>query len=104
MRFNYEQAIEITEQALDLLDVKKFLVKNKYLPDIMDDIENYIADCDYEDAQEAEAFMKQHPDIFGEYPDLFNYMGEDEFLDYCQEIYPEKHWGYECIERYWVSN
>lgn len=46
--------------------------------------------------------MKDHPDIFGKPPELFNFMLDYEFLKYCSKKYPEIHWGHENIERYWV--
>jgi len=48
--------------------------------------------------------MYQHINVFGKPPELFNYMTDDEFLEYCQEKYPDIHWGDEFIERHWVTS
>ena len=104
MYSTYEQCINITKQALDLLDIKKFLIKDKETRDIRWAIEDYIDDGDGEDVWAVEEFMKQYPQIFGIPPEIFNYMGDDEFMEYCQKRYPEVRWGYEFIERYWIAN
>lgn len=103
-KFNYTESIEICEKALNLIDIKNFLLHGKDLNEIIQDIENYyedpLSDCPWE----VEYFIKEYPEIFGNPPELFNYMTDDEFLEYCKKRYPEVRWGYEYIERYWVSN
>ena len=101
---NYFKNIEITEEALNMLDIKNFLQQGVDLYDIIWDIRDYIDDGDGEDVWAVENYMKQYPRVFGSPPDIFNYMANDEFLDYCKHRYPEIRWGYECIERYWVAN
>lgn len=100
--YTYLTSIEITEKALDILNIKQFLVKDKELNSIMDDIRYYIEIGNEQDAQKVENYLKQYPSIFSNEPDIFNYMADDEFMEYCQKRYPEIHWGYEFIERYWV--
>lgn len=102
-KYNYTESIEICEKALDILDIKQFLLIGEEVYDIMHAIEDYVDDGDGEDIWKVELFMKKYPEIFANPPALFNYMTEDEFLEYCKKRYPEIHWGYECIERYWVS-
>ena len=102
--FGYKETIEITEKALDILDIKKFLIKDKDPHEIMNDIDDYIEDGDGEDVWKVEYFMKEYPEIFGDpWFSIFNYMDDDEFITYCKKRYPEIHWGHEFIERYWVA-
>ena len=102
-KYSYTESIEICEKALDILNIKQFLLIGEEVYDIMHAIEDYIEDGDGEDVWKVEYFMKEYPEVFYNPPELFNYMTEDEFLEYCKKRYPEIHWGYECIERYWVS-
>lgn len=104
MYSTYKQGINITHQALNLLDIKKFLIRNKEPQDIRWAIEDYIDDGDGEDVWAVEEFMKQYPKIFGNPPEIFNYIGDDEFIEYCCKRYPEIKWGHEIIERFWVAN
>lgn len=99
---DYKQGIIITEQALDLLDIKQFLLHGKEVYEVMHMIEDYIGDGDGRDIWEVEKFMNDYPQIFGSPPDIFNCMTHDEFMEYCQKRYPEITWVYEYIERYWV--
>ena len=48
--------------------------------------------------------MKQYPEVFSENAELFNYMTDYEFIEYCKKRYPEVIWASEFIERYWVAN
>ena len=48
--------------------------------------------------------MKKYPQIFGNPPEIFNYIGQDEFIEYCIKRYPEVRWGHEVIERFWVAD
>lgn len=100
----YEQCINITNQALDLLNVKQFLKKDTEIRDVRWAIEDYIDDGDGEDVWAVEKFMEQYPQVFGNPPDIFNYMGDDELIEYCIKRYPEIRWGHEVIERFWVAN
>ena len=104
MNYNYEQSIQICEEALDLMNVKNFLEDNEEVKIIMNNIEesyNAYPHC----SKNVTNFMLQYPEIFGkDDPQLFNYMNQDEFINYCEKRYPNIHWGYETIERYWVIN
>lgn len=102
--YTYLTCLEITEKALDMLDIKKFLQKNIELYDIFWNIKDYIEDGDGQDVWNVEEYMKQYPSVFDNPPDIFNYMSQDEFMEYCKKRYPEIKWGYEFIERYWVAN
>ena len=100
--YNYKESIEITEKALDLLNVKRFLKKDKTSSEIMQDIEDYYCNQSNIDTYMVEYYMKEYPEIFGNPIDIFNYMTEDEFLSYCQKKYPKVVWGNEIIERNWI--
>lgn len=105
----YKETIEICEQALDFLDIKRFLVLNKDVDAIIDNIEFYLyenqtVNCNKENLKKLNEFMSEYPEIFGDLGELFNSITDDEFIEYCQKRYPEIHWGHEVIERYWVSS
>lgn len=102
--FNYRESIKICEQALDYLDVKKFLRHGCEPNDIMTNLEEYVNAHHEDDAIRAYYFMKQYPEVFSENAELFNYMTDYEFIDYCKKRYPEVIWASEFIERYWVAN
>ena len=103
-KYNYVESIEICEKALDLIDVRKFLIKDKSPHEIMCDIEEYYNSPMSIDTYEIEYFMKEYPEIFGEEnPLIFNYMNDDEFLNYCEKRFPDIRWGFEYVERYWVA-
>lgn len=102
--YNYTESIEICEKALDLLNVKQFLKKDAEPHDILWAIEDYINDGNREEVWVIEEFIKKYPQIFGNPPEIFNYIGEDEFIEYCIKRYPEVRWGHEVIERFWVAN
>jgi len=44
--------------------------------------------------------MDKHNDIFEGM--IFNWMGSDEFLQYCQKRYPQIKWRTEIIERTYI--
>ena len=101
--YNYNECIEICEKALDLIDVKQFLIDGKEPSDIIYDIEEHYVDPISDDTYMLEYYMKEYPEIFGEEdPMPFNYMTSDEFIEYCEKRYPDIHWGHEFIEKYWV--
>lgn len=104
MYSTYEQCTKITYQALDLLNVKQFLKKDTEPRDILWAIEDYIDDGDGEEVWAIEEFMKKYPQVFGNPPEIFNYIGQDEFIEYCIKRYPEVRWGHEVIERFWVAD
>lgn len=70
----------------------------------MVDIEDYIDTRRYlgYDTGEIDNFMFNYPEIFGENYEIFNYMIDDEFINYCKKRYPNIHWQTEIIERHWV--
>ena len=104
VKYTYEQAIDICEKALDLLDIKEFLISKEEVRNIMIDIEDYLDTRRYfyYDTREIDNFMSNYPEIFGENYEIFNYMTDDEFIDYCKKRYPNIRWGNEVIERHWV--
>lgn len=96
----YKEYIEITEKALDMIDIKAFLQQNRELRDIIWDIEDYVETNEISNLQE---YMKQYPDVFGETdPYIFNYMDTYEFGEYCEKRYPNLTIQEEIIERYWI--
>ena len=98
MEYSYEDSIKISQQALDLIDIKKFLISGKDISDIKYDIRFYI----HISEDKVKNFMSQYPDIFGIDLDIFNYIEDDEFISYCRKRYPNIYWGEEIIERHWV--
>ena len=104
-KITYKEAIEICEQALDLINIKDFLIKNKELHEITRDISDYINLHKNDTCKEIYNFMKQYKDIFGykDWPlEIFNYMSDNEFMDYCQKKFPDIIWRCEIIEKYMV--
>lgn len=103
---DYKKAISITEEALNLIDLRSFLIRGRDLGDIYNLISGYIADPYNNEANSVKEFMVYYPEVFESSAfngyDIFNYMAEDEFLKYCKKRYPEIHWGSEVVERYWV--
>lgn len=102
MEYSYEDSIKISQQALDLIDIKKFLISGKEICEVIYNIEDYFENSDEEEIQKLKYFMKDYPDIFGKTLELFNYIDDDEFISYCRKRYPDIYWGEEIIERYWV--
>ena len=98
MEYSYEDSIKISQQALDLIDIKKFLISGKDISDIKYDIRFYI----YISGDKVKNFMSQYSEIFGIDLDIFNYIEDDEFISYCRKRYPDIYWGEEIIERHWV--
>ena len=99
MEHSYEDSIKISQQALDLIDIKKFLISGKDISDIKYDIRFYIY---ISEEDKVKNFMLQYSDIFGIDLDIFNYIEDDEFISYCRKRYPDIYWGEEIIERHWV--
>ena len=99
MKYSYEDSIKISQQALDLIDIKKFLISGKNISDIEYDILFYIHTSENE---EVKNFMLQYSDVFGVDLDIFNHIDNAEFMDYCKKRYPDIYWGNEIIERHWV--
>ena len=98
---DYEKAIEITEQLLDMIQVDNWLLPNyheKDIHDIMWDIEDDIEII--RDVYEIKNFMDEHEDVFEGM--IFNWMGTDEFLQYCKKRYPQIKWRTEIIERTYI--
>ena len=96
----YIECIDITEKALDMLDIKKFLHENEELSNIMWDIENYI---NFNNPKELINYMELYPDVFGQYLEIFNYMNDDEFAEYCKRRYKNLTIQEEIIERRWIK-
>ncbi len=96
----YIECIDITEKALDMLDIKKFLHENEELSNIMWDIENYI---NFNNPKELINYMELYSDVFGQYLEIFNYMNDDEFAEYCKRRYKNLTVQEEVIERRWIK-
>lgn len=103
---DYYKMIDITEQALDLIDLLPFLKNNMDLTNIRYSIEDYVDGQENEETERVNQFMAEHPEVFywenTDYYDIFNAMDEDELLAYLKERYPEILWGYEIIEHHWI--
>lgn len=93
---DYKKSIEICEKALDKINIKDFLIQGEDIRSITKAIEAYPVN------DEVINFMSNYPDIFGDPPNILNFMLDYEFLNYCKRRYPEINWGYELAERYWV--
>lgn len=100
--YGYYKELDITKQALDLLNIKQFLTQGQTLTNIYDNIEYYLDDNDTRDAHIVNKFIKEHSDVFQGI--IFNCMDEYEFMEYCQKRYPEINWGHHIEEYYWVAN
>ena len=46
-------------------------------------------------------FFNKHSNFFK--GDIFNWITEDEFIDYCRQRFPDIKWGHETIEKYWIA-
>ena len=102
---DYYEAIKICEQALDLINIKDFLIKDKELHEIITNIDDYVALHQNDICKELYNFMEQYKNIFGykDWPlEIFNYMTSDEFMDYCQKRFPDIKWRNEVIEHNYV--
>lgn len=98
--YTYEESIRLTEQALDLLDIKQFLRQGREVFDIVSDIEHYLIIESREDLEEFWDYLDLHEDFFkGE---VFNYMTDYEFMEYCRKRYPDIRWQEEIIEKHYV--
>ena len=101
MSYSYEEILSISYGALDLIpDLKKFFIRSNTIDYIMDDIEDAIYLHAYA-GQPVEKYLEEHQDFFKGM--IFNWLGTDEFLRYCKKRFPEIKWGYEVIERIWVT-
>ena len=98
----YNEMIELTEHALDLLNIESFLEEDLELQTIIDNIK-YAIDIKSENiSQEFWDFLNSHEDFFR--GDIFNWMTDDEFLNYCKYKYPKIRWHTEVIERHWITD
>jgi hypothetical protein len=100
-KYSYIQSIAITERALDLINVRKFLHKGLEPYTIMRDIEDDMIEYPNE-YQEVINYMQTCPEVFSNPPEIFSYMTDDEFMRYCESRFPDIQWGHEIIEKYWV--
>ena len=98
--YTYEESMELTKQALDKLDIKRFLRQGREVFDIVSDIEHYLIIESREDLEEFWDYLDLHEDFFkGE---VFNFMTDYEFMEYCEKRYPDIHWQEEIIEKHYV--
>lgn len=98
--YTYEESMELTKQALDKLDIKRFLRQGREVFDIVSDIEHYLIIESREDLEEFWNYLDLHEDFFkGE---VFNFMTDYEFMEYCEQRYPDIHWQEEIIEKHYV--
>lgn len=98
--YTYKESMELTKQALDKLDIKQFLRQGREVFDIVSDIEHYLIIESREYIEEFWDYLDLHEDFFkGE---VFNFMTDYEFMEYCEQRYPDIHWQEEIIEKYYV--
>lgn len=98
--YTYKESMELTKQALDMLDIKRFLRQGREVFDIVSDIEHYLIIESREDLEEFWDYLDLHEDFFkGE---VFNFMTDYEFMEYCEQRYPDIHWQEEIIEKHYV--
>lgn len=96
----YREIKEKTYKALDLYsDLKSFLQKDLEAYDIMNNLREDIEN-NPNNKEQLIKYMQEEKNFFNN--DIFNWITEDEFINYCKERFPEITWGYELIERYWV--
>ena len=112
--YDWNGAERITKEALDKIDIQKYLVPGVEIIDVIGAIQEQIRFMaatentanwgDYtQDYQDAYNFMKQHTDVFDDPAiEIFNCMTDSEFLIYLQNRYPYIRWGHEYIERIYV--
>ena len=98
---DYNAMLQIEYGALDLLPIKDFLKKDMEISEIRYAIEEMLDSEIKAERPEFWSYMDNHEDFFK--GDVFNWMDENEFLNYCETRFPEIHWGHEVRERYWVS-
>ena len=100
-KFSYVGSLKICEQALDMIDIEKYLINSSEPLNIMKNIEN---DIQKEHPENLFNFMEQYKEIFDKSLKLFNYMTDLEFVNYCKKRYPNIKWGHQFVERFWVIN
>lgn len=99
---DYKELLQIEYDALDLLPIKDFLKKDMEISEIRYAIEEMLNSEIKAERLEFWNYMDDHEDFFK--GDIFNWMDEDEFLQYCENRFPDIHWGHEIVERYWVAS
>lgn len=112
--YDWNGAERITKEALDKIDIKKYLTHGVEIMDVMEAIQRQVeciaasdgtpAQNNYmQEYQDAYNFMKQHTDVFDDPAiEIFNCMTDNEFFIYLQNRYPYIKWGHEYIERIYV--
>ena len=61
--YTYEESMELTKQALDKLDIKRFLRQGREVFDIVSDIEHYLIIESHEDLEEFWDYLDLHEDF-----------------------------------------
>lgn len=104
----YKEIIKITNQALDLIDILSLLHPNQDIQEIRYAIEDYINNVENEETDNIKTFMTEYPEVFKygietvEIYDIFNYLDDDELMEYLRKRYPQIGWGHEYIEHHWI--
>ena len=88
MKYKYQESLDLTYEALDLLSIKEYLHKGWKLSDIMENIETYVSSGMF--PIHFYAYMQEHYDFFR--GKLFNQITPYEFLTYCTNRYPDIEW------------
>ena len=100
-KYSYKECLELSYKALDLIpNLKEIFYQSASLDNIMLDI--YDAVYYHAAGQAVEDFLNEHFDFFK--GSIFNWMTDDEFIQYCNSRFPEISWGHRVKEEYWVSN
>ena len=88
MKYKYQESLDLTYEALDLLSIKEYLHKGWKLSDIMENIETYVSSGMF--PIHFYTYMQEHYDFFR--GKLFNQITPYEFLTYCTNRYPDIEW------------
>ena len=98
--YTYKKIKELNYKALNLYpNLRDFLLSGEEVSDIMDAIEADMK-VNPNDKKELTNFLNENQDFFQ--GNLFNWMNEYDFIEYCKDIYADIYWYDELIEKHWV--
>ena len=100
---NYQEALQITKQLLDMMQIDNWLLPSfkfqKDIHEIMDNIEDNMDII--KDNPKLKSFIEEHDDVFR--GRIFNRMNSYEFQEYCEQRYPGIKWYTEIIEYTYIT-
>ena len=99
-KISYDELLKIEYGALDLLPIKDFLKKDVEVQKIRHAIEDAIEIEPHELNPKFWTYMEKYEDFFQ--GDIFNWMTEDEFVNYCKTKFPDIKWQSEIVETYTI--